>query len=364
MTQPYLRPELCIVVPVLNERDNVAPLIAAIDSVLAGVAWEVMFVDDDSRDGTRTEIAAIAAKDPRVRMIHRIGRRGLASAFVEGAQASFAPVIAAMDGDLQHDEAVLPRMLAAIKAGADIAIGSRYVEGGGIGDWDAKRAGMSDLATKLGQIVLRTKVSDPMSGFFMLRRDIFDAAVRNLSAIGFKILLDIIASLKTPPVIVELPFRFRTRISGESKLDAGVLRDYALLLADKLVGHIVPVRFLMFAAVGALGIAAHMVFLVLSLKLFHLAFDASQSIATFLAITGNFVLNNAFTFGDRRLRGWRLIRGFATFAVICGVGAAANLSVASFLLDGNGWGVAGLVGAVMSLVWNYAASSVITWRRA
>jgi dolichol-phosphate mannosyltransferase len=323
-----------------------------------------MFVDDDSRDGTRDAIAAIAAHDPRVRMIHRIGRRGLASAFIEGAQASFAPIIAAMDGDLQHDEAVLPRMLAAIRDGADIAIGSRYVPGGDIGEWNSTRAGMSDLATKLGQIVLRTKVADPMSGFFMLRRETFDAAVRNLSAIGFKILLDIIASLPKPPVIVELPFRFRTRVSGTSKLDAGVLRDYALLLADKLIGHIVPVRFLMFAAVGACGIAAHMVFLAIGLKLLHLHFDTAQAIATCLAICGNFALNNAFTFGDRRLRGWGLVRGFATFALICSVGAAANLSVASFLLTGNGWGVAGLVGAVMSLVWNYAASSVITWRRA
>ncbi len=365
MTIVSQTPVLCVVVPVLNEHDNVAPLIAAMDAALAGIVWEVMFVDDDSRDGTRNAIAAVAANDPRVRMIHRIGRRGLASAFVEGAQASFAPYVAAMDGDLQHDETLLPKMLAALHDGADIAIGSRYVAGGGIGDWDATRAGMSDLATRLGQIVLRTKVADPMSGFFMIRRETFNASVRQLSAIGFKILLDIIASLPRPPRIVELPFRFRTRQSGESKLDAGVLRDYALLLADKLVGHIVPVRFLMFASVGVLGIAAHMIVLLMALKLVRLDFETAQGVATLAAIIGNFVLNNAFTFGDRRLRGWSFVRGLVTFGLICGVGAAANLSVAAVMVndDGRGWALAGLVGAVMSLVWNYAVSSVITWRR-
>ena len=358
-------PELCVVVPVLNERDNIVPLVAALHRVLEGIAWEVMFVDDDSRDGTRDAIRATALHDSRVRMIHRIGRRGLASAFIEGAMASQAPLIAAMDGDLQHDEALLPRMRAELQAGADIVIGSRYVEGGGIGAWNATRAGMSDLATRLGKIVLRTQVADPMSGFFMLKRDVFDRAVRNLSAIGFKILLDIIASLPEPPRIVELPFQFRTRVSGESKLDAGVLRDYALLLADKLVGHIVPVRFLMFAAVGTFGIAAHLVVLFAALKLAHLSFDSSQAIATALAIIGNFILNNAFTFGDRRLRGWAFLRGLSTFALICGVGAIGNLSVAAFLFGPamTSWWLAGMVGAVMSLVWNYAVSSVITWRR-
>lgn len=363
-------PELCVVVPVLNERDNVGPLVEAVRHVLQGVAWEIMFVDDDSRDGTRDVISAIARSDPRVRMIHRVGRRGLSSAFIEGAQASIAPYIAAMDGDMQHDEALLPRMLLALKdtperPGAEIAIGSRYVPGGGIGAWDARRAGMSNLATKLGQMVLKTKVADPMSGFFMLRRETFDSALRDLSAIGFKILLDIIASLPKPPVIVELPFQFRTRTAGESKLDAGVLRDYVLLLVDKVVGHLVPVRFVLFAGVGAVGIALHMIVLLLALKLFGLSFDPAQGVATFVAILGNFVLNNLFTFGDRRLRGAKAWRGLVTFALISGVGAIGNLSVAAFLFGPQmtAWWLAGLVGAVMSLVWNYAVSSVLTWRK-
>ena len=359
-------PELCLVIPVLNERANISPLVGLIDSVLGGIAWEVIFVDDDSRDGTRTAIADIAAKHPNVRLLHRIGRRGLASAFVEGAQASLAPLIGAMDGDLQHDERLLPQMVEALRSGDyDIAMGSRHVVGGGLGDWDKTRAGMSDIATRLSRAVLKTPVSDPMSGFFMLPRPVFEQAVRGLSAIGFKILLDIIASLPTAPRIKELPYVFRTRVAGESKLDAGVLRDFALLLLDKMIGHIIPVTFVMFAFVGALGIAAHLLVLRIALTLGHMPFSDAQLVATGVAILGNFALNNIFTFGDRRLRGWGLLRGFLTFAAICAVGAIGNLGVAGFLFGpaGSSWWVAGVVGAGMSLVWNYAVSSEFTWRR-
>ena len=357
-------PTLCVVVPVLNERDNIAPLVAKLEHALAGIDWEVMFVDDDSTDGTRIAVTDAARRDPRVRLIHRIGRRGLSSAFIEGAQASFAPFIAAMDGDLQHDEAVLPRMLAGLRdGGADIAIGSRYVAGGGLGDWDATRAGMSRLSTWLAQRVLRVSVSDPMSGFFMLRRAVFDQTAHNLSAMGFKILLDIIASLPAPPKVIELPYTFRTRLHGDSKMDAGVLRDFGLLLVDKLIGHVVPVRFVLFAGVGALGVLGHLAVLRAVLLTTRLDFAAAQTIATACAILGNFLLNNAFTFRDRRLKGRAMLVGLLTFTAISTVGAVANINVAALLRPESTWYVAGIAGAVMSLVWNYAVSSVLTWRR-
>ncbi len=357
-------PELCVVIPVLNEQANVAPLVARLDRALPGIAWEAIFVDDDSADGTRDAVAAIGRADPRVRLLHRIGRRGLASAFIEGAQASLAPYVAAIDGDLQHDETLLPRMLAALREqGYEVAVGSRYAAGGGIGGWDRRRAGLSGLATRLSRLVLRAPVSDPMSGFFMLRRTTLEAGVRRVSAVGFKILLDLLASLPAPPRLIELPYQFRSREAGESKLDAGVLRDYALLLADKLVGRAVPVRFLLFAAVGTLGIAAHLVMLRLGL-LGDLSFRAAQTLATAVAIVGNFTLNNLFTFRDRRLHGRRFAFGLLSFSLICSVGAAANVDVAQFLFGENhSWWFAGAAGALMSLVWNYAASSVVTWRR-
>jgi len=208
-------------------------------------------------------------------------------------------------------------------------------------------------------------VADPMSGFFMLRRATFETALRNLSAIGFKILLDIIASMPAPPRIIELPFQFRTRVAGESKLDSGVMRDYALLLVDKSIGHLVPVRFVLFAGVGTLGIVLHMVALLLALKAAGLPFASAQLWATMVAIFGNFWLNNVITFGDRKLKGARIWWGLALFAVICAVGAIGNLSVASFLFGPQmiSWWFAGLVGALMSLVWNYAVSSAFIWRK-
>jgi dolichol-phosphate mannosyltransferase len=360
-------PELTVVVPVLNERDNILPLVEKLRAVLAGVAWEVIFVDDDSRDGTRVAVAEIGRTDPRVRLLHRIGRRGLSSAFIEGAQASISPYIAAIDGDLQHDETVLPKMLAAIRDdGIDVAIGSRYVAGGGVGAWDSKRAGMSSFATRLSQLVLRVPIADPMSGFFMLRRETFDRSVRHLSAMGFKILLDIVASLPEPPKVRELPFTFRNRVAGESKLDAGVLRDYLLLIIDKLVGHVVPVRFILFAGVGALGVAANLVVLRIGLKFDGLDFATAQALATGCAIVGNFWLNNIFTFREGRLKGARMITGLLTFSLISSVGAVANVNVSSLLYGSahSSWWFAGIAGAIMSLVWNYAVSSVFTWRRA
>jgi dolichol-phosphate mannosyltransferase len=356
--------ELAIIIPVLNERPNVAPLVAALDQALGGIDWEAIFVDDDSSDGTREAVAHVAATDRRVRLLHRIGRRGLSSAFIEGANASFAPFIAAIDGDMQHDERILPRMLAALRDGAEIAIGSRYVQGGGVGDWDATRAGMSSLATRLSQVLLRVPVADPMSGFFMIRRETYEHAVRRLSAMGFKILLDLIASLPTPPRIVEVPYIFRARHAGDSKMDASVVRDYLLLILDKLLRQAVPVRFVLFAIIGLVGLAAHVAVLRLGLWA-GFGFTGAQSLATAVAIYGNFELNNGFTFADLRLRGPRKLRGLIVFAAICSVGAIGNIGVADFLVGTSheAWWIGGVVGAVMSLVWNYAVGATFTWRR-
>jgi len=280
--------------------------------------------------------------------------------------SSHARYFAVMDADLQHDESLLPKMLAALRAGeCDLAIGSRYVEGGGVGEWGSSRRIISRVATSIGKRLLRVPVGDPMSGFFMLPRAVFDRAVRRLSAMGFKILLDIVASLPEPPVIRELPYEFRNRQHGESKLDAGVLRDYVLLIVDKLIGHILPVRFVLFAGVGAVGIAAHLLVLTLCLHTLELDFAAAQTVATAVAILGNFLLNNVFTFSDRRLKGMGFVWGLLTFAAISAVGAVLNINIASVLFGPAHWRwyFAGFAGAAMSLVWNYAVSSAVTWRR-
>jgi len=357
-------PELTIVVPTFNEHDNIVPLLERLNAVLAGIAWEAIFVDDDSGDGTADAVRAAARRDTRVRCIQRIGRRGLAGACIEGILASSAPFVAVMDADLQHDEAILPQMLEALRgAGCDMVVGSRYVEGGGVGDWSAQRQRASSLGTRLARLVTKADIADPMSGFFMLRRSVFERVMRGLSTQGFKILLDILATADAPLRIKEIPYQFRPRVAGESKLDTLVAWEFAMLLADKLVGHVVPVRFLLFAVIGGLGVFVHMGMLAAGLKLFAFPFVTAQTVAAITAMTANFFLNNLFTYADRRLKGWHVLRGLVSFYVICGFGTAANIGVASYLFaQQQVWWVAGIAGIVVGSVWNYAVSSIFTWQ--
>jgi dolichol-phosphate mannosyltransferase len=299
-----------------------------------------------------------------VRVVQRIGRRGLSSACVEGALASSAPYIAVMDGDLQHDEKLLPRMLEALKKdGTEIVVGSRFVPGGDVGEFAANRIKISKMGAQLARLVVKQDLSDPMSGFFMLRRDVFERVVRRLSAKGFKILLDIFASSPKPLKAVELPFTFGSRIKGESKLDTMVAWEYAMLLLDKMVGGYVPVRFLMYLAVGTLGLGVHFVILWFTYKSRTLPFAESQSIATGVAMVFNYWLNNLITYRDQKLKGIRFIYGFFSFAIICSIGALSNIGVASYLFAENqSWWLAGIIGVGLGTVWNYAMTSVFTWR--
>lgn len=358
--------EVAVVVPTLNEVANVEKLIAKLSVVLAGRGWEVVFVDDNSSDGTSELVRRIGRGSRHVRIVQRVGRRGLSSAVVEGILATAAPVVAVMDGDLQHSEDALPQLIDAIAdggGGADIAIGTRYGAGGGIGDWDKDRARMSRLATRAGQIALGTDVSDPMSGFFAIRRDAFERALPRLSAIGFKILLDLLASSPVPLKVAEIPYRFRTREAGESKIGARVIAEYAELIADKTIGRFVPVRLLKFLMVGGLGVFVHLAVLRAVLGTGS-AFVTAQSAAVMTAIAFNFFLNNSFTYADRKLKGWRLIGGLASFYAISALGAVANIGIGTWMAGHDErWWVAGVAGVVVGAIWNFAMSSALTWRK-
>jgi len=324
-----------------------------------------VFVDDNSPDGTTGEARRIAQTDPRVRCIRRIGRRGLASAVIEGALSSSAQFVGVIDGDLQHDETRLPDMLAALRTGRyDLCVGSRHVAGGDTaglaGHW---RHALSDGGIRLAQLLLRVRLSDPMSGFFMLSRPLFEQLAGRLTGRGFKILLDIALSSPAPLRVMEIPARFRERVAGKSKLDALVLAQFAGLLLDKMLGGAVPLRFISFALVGALGVVAHLAVLTVGLKLVGLDFGAAQAIATVVAIVFNFQLNNEVTYRDERLRGARLWRGLAVFLLVCGFGAIANIGIARVLYESNtAWNIAGATGAVIGVVWNYAVSATLVWR--
>lgn len=354
--------ELTIVVPTFNERDNVELLFSRVREAFKTDNWEMIFVDDDSPDQTASAVRDLAQRDSRVRCIQRIGRRGLSTAVTEGMLASSAPFLAVIDGDLQHDETLLPTMLDILKTeDIDVVIGSRRVEGGALGDWTADRIAMSNVATRLSRLVTPATLADPMSGFFMLRRAAFESSVRNLSGQGFKILLDLFASTPKPYKFKEVPYVFRQRLHGKSKLEGFVVWEYLTLLLDKLFGKYIPVRFILFSAVGSFGVLVHLATLWLCLPL--VAFPVAQAVATLTAMTSNFTLNNALTYRDRRLRGTRFITGLITFYVICGIGAAANVGVASSIFYRDySWWISGVAGAMVGVLWNYVVSSVVTWR--
>lgn len=359
--------ELAVVIPTFNEAANVPLLVARLDVALAGHGWEAIFVDDDSPDGTANAARAIARSDSRVRVIQRIGRRGLSSACIEGMCATAAQLVAVIDGDLQHDETLLPQMLDALQrdAALDVVIGSRFTGDGGTGEWDSDRVAKSAFATRLSRFVLKADISDPMSGFFMIRTDLVRALAPNLAAIGFKILLDIMTGSRKPLTFLELPYTFRTRAIGESKLDHVVAMEFLIALYDRMLGRYVPVRFALFSVIGAIGVAAHMAVLAIMLAI-GTEFLSGQIVAAFAAMTMNFFLNNALTYRDRRLRGFRpLLDGWVSFCVVCSVGLVANIGVAGFLHDvqSGTWAASALVGVLVGAVWNYALSSRFTWGR-
>ena len=360
--------ELAVVIPVFNESANVAEMVRRIDVALAGRNWEAIFVDDDSPDGTADVAREIGRSDPRVRVIQRLGRRGLSTACIEGMCATAAPFAAVIDGDGQHDETLLPKMLDALQGDADLdlAIGSRFVDGGGTGDWDKDRVAKSELATRIARRVLKADLADPMSGFFMIRTPVLRALAPRLSAIGFKILLDVMTASPEPLKFREFPYTFRTREAGESKLDHVVAMEYLVALYDRMFGRAIPVRFAMFAAIGLLGLGVHMAVLSTLFVGFGTTFLAGTIAATWVAMTFNFFLNNALTYRDRRLSGARaLFDGWIGFCLVCAVGAIANIGIASFLHDtrDGAWALSAVAGVAVAAVWNYALSSRFVWGR-
>lgn len=357
-------PELCVIIPTLNEAANVPALLERLEKVLDGIDWEVIFVDDDSPDGTADLVRRVSQEKPRVRVLQRIGRRGLSSACMEGMMASAAPYAAVMDADLQHDEALLPRMLETIRREkVDVVVASRNVSGGSKGEWVWYRRWLSDAGRALSLAVCRCPITDPMSGFFLVERQFLHAAIRRMSGVSFKILVDMLSSSPRPARLAELPYTFRPRLHGESKLDAGNLLEYAYLLADKYFGEYIPFRFVLFASMGLLGLVMHLLILWVLYNGGYTSFAKAQMIATWIAMTLNFLTNNFVTYRDLRLKGWGILRGLLTFYGACTLGALINVAIAQICYQqGLAWFLAGAIGIVLSSVWNYGMTSVLTWR--
>jgi dolichol-phosphate mannosyltransferase len=369
--EPWTPPELAVIVPSYNERDNVALLYEKVAAALQGVPFEFIVVDDNSPDGTAEVVKGLAREHRNVRCIHRIGRRGLSSAVVEGISASAAPYFAVIDADLQHDEAILPQMLEKALAGDHIVVGTRYTGDGSVGEGLSKtREAGSKLATRLTGLLTGKSLSDPMSGFFLMRRDVFDEVAPALSNDGFKILLDIIVSAGRARArrgkelrIGEVPYTFRPRHAGESKMSPLIVVQFLGLIVSKLTGGLLPTSFLLFGLVGGFGVIVHMGTLWLAHERAGLEFVWAQTLAVVVAMTFNFIVNNELTYANKKLKGWRFYTGLLTFYAVCSIGALANVSVASWIyaFDGQFY-LAGLLGVLMSVVFNYSVTRVFTWR--
>ena len=360
-------PQLSLVVPTFNEAGNVALLVEKLEAVLGHIKWEVTFVDDNSPDGTADVVKQLGKSKPYVHCIKRIGRRGLSSACIEGMASSNAPIVAVMDADLQHDETVLPQMFEMVDGGKDLVLASRFFGGQTAEEGLTKfREAGSNVANWIANLVTGTKITDPMTGFFMLKRDRFEQVAPNLSSEGFKILLDIIATARnmgTPLDIGEVGFKFRARHDGESKMSPLVAAQFFGLALSKMTGGLLPISFVMFAAVGALGVLVHLGALTIANAWFGFNFTNSQLFATLVAMTSNFHLNNILTYADRQLRGAKYWRGLLSFYAVCAIPAIANVSVAAFIYDKNSlFYLAAIAGILISIVFNYGMTRIFTWR--
>lgn len=357
--------ELAIVIPTYNEIENVAKITELVSATLRDRAFEIIFVDDNSPDKTADAVRALSHQNPQVRCLQRVGRRGLSSAVIEGILSTSAPVAAVIDGDLQHDETQLTAMLDALTNGpADLVVGSRYMDGGGFGDWSTNRRRMSELATNLSKRLTGVVLSDPMSGFFMVRTDVFRERVEKLTGVGYKILLDILSAEGSKIDVKEVPYEFKSREAGESKLDNKVLLEFVELLIARTLGRWFPTKFIMFSMVGAIGVVIHMGVLSGLFGTGTMSFALAQTFATLIAMTVNFFVNNFFTYFDRKLHGWQLLSGWLSFSAASAVGALANIGLSVYLFGTLGlpWVAAALVGIVVGATWNYAITALFTWK--
>lgn len=370
--------KLTVVSPTYNEADNIRPLIETLASVLAHIDHEIVIVDDDSPDKTWAVAEKMCAQYPTLKVLRRTKERGLSSAVIDGFLAAQGEMVACIDGDLQHDPAQLLQLLYALEAGADVAIGSRYTKGGEVGGWNRWRQCASWLATKLAHLFLGIKITDPMSGFFMLRKEAFLEVVGSLNARGFKILLELLAQLQ-PRTIREIPIIFRPRVAGVSKLSSKIVYYYLhQLWRLSPLGRILPARFLKFGLVGASGVVINLLAMTLIIRFLAWYNWRASFLASFFAMINNYVLNNFWTFRDHTRTGVDAFSGFFTFAMTSLVGLLITTCIytvltqiiktftgatnSNFVLPLGVLLTCQLAAIMCGMYFNYTLNKVFTWK--
>ena len=360
--------QLSIITPTFNESLNVSKFIASIEKTLKIKDYEIIFVDDNSNDQTYAVVKNISQSKNYIRCIRRIGRRGLSSAVIEGCLSSASEYLLVIDSDLQHDETKIPNMLKLLKEKKlDLVVGSRFLNSKKTKGLSKFRNFLSRFANYLANKISNAELTDPMSGFFLIKRSVFDSLAPKLSGLGFKILLDIFSSAGGNIRFKEIHFNFKKRQHGESKLDSLVIWEYLLLLWQCKFGKIIPAKFISFCLIGGSGVIVHLVILYL-LIINDTRFLYAQAFATIVAMTTNFFLNNILTYRDNRKKGLAAIKSLMIFYFTCGIGAIANIGVANMLFISNVsglsgiWYISGIIGALVGSIWNFLMSTLITWR--
>ena len=355
-------PRISVIICTLDEQEAIGGVLDDVQAALGDVTHEIIVVDDSSNEHTAAVVRARASLAPNIRLIRRKGAVGLASAAIDGWDAARGATLAIMDGDGQHDPQLMRRLLARMdRGGFEVVIASRYLNGGesGLG---AMRDLMSRSATLVSGAMLGLRLADPLSGCFIMRREWYEMVRPSLSGLGFKILIDVVASARRKPTICQISTALRPRAGGASKLDFRVIFDLAALLIDKRTRGVVPARMSQFLLVGLTGLALHLLVLAAA-KLTGAHFWLAQGLAILTAMTWNFALNNSLTFRDRRLRGSAAWRGLLSFYGACLGGAVVSeASAAAVHAFGGAWALAGVFGALLGAFWNYGAARRLTWK--
>lgn len=361
-------PDLSLIICTLNEGAAIRSVVMEIGEHLTGLNYEIIVVDDASTDQTQAEVLDMGRTDPRVRLHVRTDERGLSSAAIKGWDIAHGRILGIMDGDGQHDPAAI-RALAdlILKGDKDLVCVSRY-----LGEKDTGLSFIRDLgsraATRVTGWVLKAPLTDPMSGCFMMTRAWYDTARPNLTGVGFKILVDLVASTKVKPRFGEVKAALRQRQGGESKLDLRVILDLAALLVEKATGGLLPARFVLFAGVGMSGVVVSAIILTIYKLLGYSTtaeFGFAQIVAIFIAMNWNFFLNNSLTFRNQRLKGfWPMLKGLIIFCLVCTPGAVLNWWIGILLKEANvEFIIAGVIPAFLIGILNYWASKVLAWKQ-
>ena len=357
---------LSVVIPTYNERDNIPKILEKLKKILNNITHEVIFVDDNSPDGTHEEIRNFIKNSTKINLVHRIGRRGLSGAIIEGVFAAKYELVAVMDCDLQHDETKLLDMINLFSrdSSLDIVIGTRFSEKGEISDQAFSR--IRELGSKITTILIKNVLNiastDPLSGFFMVKRETFLKCSGNLQTQGFKVLADFLATSDKNIQIKEIGYKFKNRIAGKSKMSLLTVLELVGLVLSQILKGKVSIRFILFCMVGFSGILMQLLVTGLTMLLIN-QFSTSQTLGIIAAMTSNYFLNNYITFQERRLKSLNLIRGLFSFYFICSLGAFANIAIATYVFSfSSNWLISSFTGAIFGAVWNFTLTSSFTWK--